>query len=94
MGDEMMSMDKIINRQFDIANNQADAIPLPKYKIYAMCNLRGGIGKTTLSFNLSYLVDNLLAVDTCPQGNLSYFNIFLYCNPNFSSIKEKSPRFL
>ena len=69
----MMSMDKIINRQFDIANNQADAIPLPKYKIYAMCNLRGGIGKTTLSFNLSYLVDNLLAVDTCPQGNLSYF---------------------
>ena len=52
---------------------QLDAIDLPKQKIYAMCNLRGGIGKTTLSFNLSYLVDNLLAVDTCPQGNLSYF---------------------
>lgn len=68
-----MSIDTIINRQFDIANNQADAIVMPKYNIYAMCNLRGGIGKTTLSFNLSYLVDNLLAVDTCPQGNLSYF---------------------
>lgn len=68
-----MAIDTIINRQFDIANNQAEYIELPKYHVYAMCNLRGGIGKTTLSFNLSYLVDNLLAVDTCPQGNLSYF---------------------
>ena len=68
-----MSMETIINRQFNIANDQADEIELPKYHTYAMCNLRGGIGKTTLSFNLSYLVDNLLAVDTCPQGNLSYF---------------------
>ena len=68
-----MSIKTIINRQYAIANNEADAIDLPKQKIYAMCNLRGGIGKTTLSFNLSYLVDNLLAVDTCPQGNLSYF---------------------
>lgn len=69
----ILSINTIINRQFDIANNQADAIMLPKQKIYAMCNLRGGIGKTTLSFNLSYLVDNVLAVDTCPQGNLSFF---------------------
>ncbi len=68
-----MAIDTIINRQFDIANNQAEDIELPKYHVYAMCNLRSGIGKTTLSFNLSYLVDNLLAVDTCPQGNLSYF---------------------
>ena len=68
-----MSIDTIINRQFAIANNEAENISLPKQRIYAMCNLRGGIGKTTLSFNLTYLADNLLAVDTCPQGNLSYF---------------------
>ncbi|MCI9137332.1 MAG: ParA family protein [Lachnospiraceae bacterium] len=68
-----MSVDTILNRQYAIANNEAEAIELPKQRLYAMCNLRGGIGKTTLSFNLSYLVDNLLAVDTCPQGNLSYF---------------------
>jgi cellulose biosynthesis protein BcsQ len=35
--------------------------------------LRGGIGKTSLVFNLSYDTDDLLVVDTCPQGNLSYF---------------------
>ncbi len=66
-------MDTILDRQYNIANNQAEQIELPKYHIYAMCNLRGGIGKTTLAFNLSYLAENLLAVDTCPQGNLSYF---------------------
>lgn len=83
-----MSMDSIINRQFDIANNQAEDIELPKYHIYAMCNLRGGIGKTTLSFNLSYLVDNLLAVDTCPQGNLSYFYDKDYYAGNQTNVKD------
>lgn len=81
-------MDSIINRQFDIANNQAEDIELPKYHIYAMCNLRGGIGKTTLSFNLSYLVDNLLAVDTCPQGNLSYFYDKDYYAGNQTNVKD------
>lgn len=68
-----MYLNNIIERQYDIANGTAENISLPKYKTYAMCNLRGGIGKTTLSFNLSYLANNLLAVDTCPQGKLSYF---------------------
>ncbi len=68
-----MAIETIINRQYDIACGQADDIGLTGRRIYAMCNLRGGIGKTTLSFNLSYLTDHLLAVDTCPQGNLSYF---------------------
>ncbi len=83
-----MSLETIINRQFDIANDQADRIALPKYHIYAMCNLRGGIGKTTLSFNLSYLVDNLLAVDTCPQGNLSYFFDKNYYAGNQTNVKD------
>ena len=83
-----MSLDKIINRQYDIANNQADSIELPKHHIYAMCNLRGGIGKTTLSFNLSYLVNNLLAVDTCPQGNLSFFYDENYYAGHQTNVKD------
>ncbi|MBD8529568.1 MULTISPECIES: ParA family protein [unclassified Massilia] len=63
----------IIARQNDISVGNAVALNLPKFDSYAMCNLRGGIGKTSLSFNISFLTDNLLAVDTCPQGNLSYF---------------------
>lgn len=83
-----MSIETIINRQFDIANNQAEAIEMPKHRIYAMCNLRGGIGKTTLSFNLSYLVDQLLAVDTCPQGNLSYFYDENYYAGHQTNVKD------
>ena len=49
-----MPVETIINRQERIAENTAAPIGLPKYRIYSMCNLRGGIGKTTLSFNLSY----------------------------------------
>lgn len=68
-----MSIEKIIDRQYAIANGNAENIGLPQFNKYAMCNLRGGIGKTTLSFNLSYLADNMLMIDTCPQGNLSFF---------------------
>lgn len=68
-----MSISEIIGRQFAIAKGEARDVALPKHKIYAMCNLRGGIGKTTLAFNLSYLSNDILAVDTCPQGNLSFF---------------------
>lgn len=83
-----MSLDKIIERQYEISIGQADDINLPKQKIYAMCNLRGGIGKTTLSFNLSYLADNLLAVDTCPQGNLSFFFDNNYYTSQQTNVKD------
>lgn len=46
---------------------------LPKHNRYAICNLRGGIGKSTLTFNLSFDADDVIAVDTCPQGNSSNF---------------------
>lgn len=84
-----MSIETIINRQYAIANNQAEPInELPKERIYAMCNLRGGIGKTTLSFNLSYLTDNMLVVDTCPQGNLSYFYDNNYYSGQQTNVKS------
>jgi len=68
-----MALDDIINRQFSIASGAAEPLMLPHFSKYTMCNLRGGIGKTMLAFNISYLVDGLLVVDTCPQGNLSYY---------------------
>lgn len=71
----------IICRQESIAHGDFPNLPLPKFSRYTLCNLRGGIGKTTLAFNLSYLGDDVLAVDTCPQGNLSfYFDNEYYSN--------------
>ncbi len=82
--DFIMSIQQLIERQEFIANGQGAPLPLPKYDRYAICNLRGGIGKTSLAFNLSYLTDDLLVVDSCPQGNLSYFY-----NPNY--IMQQDP---
>lgn len=80
-----MSIEKIIARQAAYYANDAQEwakyphitdlldLKLPKYKRYSICNLRGGIGKSTLTFNLAFDADNILAVDTCPQGSSTSF---------------------
>lgn len=83
-----ISIDTIVSRQNDIAEGTATSLPLPDFDTYAICNLRGGIGKTSLAFNLSYETDNLLVADTCPQGNLSYFFDESYYQSNSTSAND------
>lgn len=48
--------------------------PKEKYETYAVSNFRGGIGKSTLAFNLAWEVSRTvktLLLDTCPQCNFS-----------------------
>ncbi len=66
-------LEQLLTRQFDIAHGNCTPLPLPRFTSYAICNLRGGIGKTSIAFNLAYLAEDVLAVDTCPQCNLTYF---------------------
>lgn len=82
------SISTLVNRQNDIARGAAASLAIPKFDGYTICNLRGGIGKTSLSFNLSYLADDLLVVDTCPQGNLSYFYDNAYFQRNTTSVYD------
>ena len=45
-----------------------------QYKSYCVSNLRSGIGKTTLCFNLAYMLSRhkpTLVADLCPQKNLT-----------------------
>lgn len=78
----------LVNRQNAIAEGSAEPLGIPKFDAYTICNLRGGIGKTSLAFNLSYLTDDLLVVDTCPQGNLSYFYNNTYFQSNTTSVYD------
>ncbi|MCG9027476.1 ParA family protein [Laribacter hongkongensis] len=82
------NIEPMIKRQNAIANGSATPLDIPKFKGYTICNLRGGIGKTSLAFNLSYLINNLLVVDTCPQGNLSYFFDSSYFHNNGPSVYQ------
>lgn len=67
----------LFHRYDDILNGQTErpaALDSTSYKICAVTNFRGGIGKTTLSFNLAYEMCKkymTLFVDMCPQQNFT-----------------------
>ncbi|MBF0179642.1 MAG: ParA family protein [Magnetococcales bacterium] len=89
------AVDLIVNRQNAIAEGTAQPLPIPKFDTYTICNLRGGIGKTSLVFNLAFEIDDLLVVDTCPQGNLSYFfDEQYYQNNNLTVFNLLMPYFI
>jgi cellulose biosynthesis protein BcsQ len=44
------------------------------FNSYAISNLRGGVGKSSIAFNLAYEISrkhSLLTTDVCPQGNFT-----------------------
>lgn len=58
-----------------------------KYKSYCISNLRGGIGKSTLTFNIAHLLSkhvSPLVIDLCPQKNLTEV---ILKNHDYSNIK-------
>lgn len=83
-----MAIKEIVERQQSIANESQAPLKLPPFSKYTVCNLRGGIGKTSLTFNLSYETENCMVVDTCPQGNLSFFYDQTYYQNNTTSVKD------
>lgn len=57
-----------------VLNNEPVPRPEARFKTYAITNFRGGIGKSTLAFNLAYEVsrqEKTLLVDVCPQRNFT-----------------------
>lgn len=70
-------MQELFDRYDEILTNDAGAVKaegVKEYTTYAVTNFRGGIGKTTLSFNLAYSMckkNMTLFLDMCPQQNFT-----------------------
>lgn len=70
----MTQLDTIIQRSEQVMQGTDAPQRTAKFKSYAISAFRGGIGKSTLTFNLAYELsraERLLLIDTCSQRNLS-----------------------
>ena len=68
------SLTKVLRRFEKIVTGEEVPAPESRFTSYALSNFRGGIGKTTLAFNLAYELSraySLLLLDLCPQRSFS-----------------------
>jgi cellulose biosynthesis protein BcsQ len=70
----MSRLDKLLERFKTVAEGGEVDRPNQKFTTYAITNFRGGIGKSTIAFNLAYEVSRnhkSLLFDLCPQTNFT-----------------------
>lgn len=75
---QQTAIKKVLERSEAVLAGEISPTRAQKFGIYAITNFRGGIGKSTLAFNLAHEVSiafPALLLDTCSQRNLSQ-NVF------------------
>lgn len=68
------AVETVIARAGQVQEGADLPVRTTKFDTYAVTNFRGGIGKSTLTFNLGYEVseaNQTLMLDLCPQRNMS-----------------------
>ena len=71
---QMPEIQKILDNHARIVEDGPVGEQKLRYDRYAVTTLRGGVGKSTLAFNLAYEISRnhpLLVTDLCPQRNLT-----------------------
>ena len=74
MSSTLSDLDRLLERFKKVVEGDEVTLPKERFKTYAITNFRGGIGKSTLAFNLAYELsrnEHSLFVDVCPQRNFS-----------------------
>jgi len=72
--DMSTQLDKLLERFKAVAEGKKVERLVGGFNTYAISNFRGGIGKSTLAFNLAWEISRahkLLLLDACPQCNFS-----------------------
>ncbi|AGP42394.1 chromosome partitioning protein [Sorangium cellulosum] len=68
------SLEKVLERHAQILESAFVQPAGQKFRSYAISNLRGGVGKSSIAFNLAYEISRehaLLVTDVCPQRNMT-----------------------
>lgn len=68
------NLDELLNRFKKVVQDQPVPRPTARFRRYAVTNFRGGIGKSTIAFNLAWEIsrkNRALLLDLCPQANFT-----------------------
>lgn len=68
-------LNRMLERFHKIAEGKTVSQPEARFRSYAITATRGGVGKTTLSFNLGWHLsraNRTILVDVCPQRNFTH----------------------